>query len=170
MAGQRRGERRDDPRGGRGGLGARLRLTPLFLCTSIFFFSCEGGSPFEPGTVPPADDPNPGTLGGGGNAAQRILGTWMAELITFLADNDFITSRTTWEFRNDGSCRQVVSTRQFSEGVTYLDVTDCSYTLRQGLIEVTEAGAMAPVVYTIAFPIADLNSLVLSDIVYHRVP
>ncbi len=94
----------------------------------------------------------------------------MAELITFLADNDFITSRTTWEFRNDGSCRQVVSTRQFSEGVTYLDVTDCSYTLRQGLIEVTEAGAMAPVVYTIAFPIADLNSLVLSDIVYHRVP
>lgn len=149
------------------GLGS---LGPVLLALSLTLAACESGSPFTPDYLP---DPggNTGTSGGGGssNAAILIVGTWETTVITPLAMGDYLTTKTTWTFRDTGACLQTIESRVFSEGVTNTTSTACTYTLGQGVVLVLYTGAALQTSYPFSFPLNDPDHLILSGITYDRV-
>lgn len=139
----------------------------VLLGLTLLLGGCEAGSPTTGHPVGP-DDGTTGTSGGG-NAATLILGTWEATVILSLSDNDFLTTRTTLVFRADAGCRQLVESRQFSEGVTRTTIRDCTYRLNQGVVIVLYDGALQELTYPFSFPLNNRNVLVLSGLEYGRV-
>ena len=142
----------------------------LFALT-LTLGACEAGSPFAPTYLPTPGDgtTGTGTGGGGGTAGVLIVGTWQVTVLTTLPANDFITTKTTWTFKANLACQQIVESLQFSEGVTHISTQGCTYTLGQGVLLVTFAGAALPVGYPFSFPLNNPDQLILSDLTYERV-
>jgi len=141
----------------------------VLLALSLTLSACTSGEPFTPDYLP---DPggNTGTSGGGGgNAEELIVGTWEATIITTLPMNDFITTKTTWEFLANGVCGQTISSLQFSEGITHTTNTACTYSLGQNVLLVLYVGATLETSYPISFPLNAPDKLVISGITYDRV-
>jgi hypothetical protein len=141
----------------------------VLLALSLTLSACTSGEPFTPDYLP---DPggNTGTSGGGGgNAAELIVGSWEATIITTLPANDFITTKTTWDFLANGNCLQTIVSLQFSEGITHTTSTACTYSLGQGVLLVLYVGATLPTSYPISFPLNEPDQLVISGITYDRV-
>ncbi len=141
----------------------------VLLALTLTLGACEAGTSFTPEYLPAPGGGNPGTSGGGGNAAVLIVGTWEATIITQLPMNDFITSETTWIFRADATCRQTIQTLQFSEGIVRTESNGCTYTLAQGVVLVLYDTATMEIGYPFSFPINNRDVLVLSGIPYDRI-
>jgi len=141
----------------------------VLLALSLVLAACTSGEPFTPDYLP---DPggNTGTSGGGsGTAAQRIVGSWEATVITSLPANDFITTKTTWDFLANGNCLQTIVTLQFSEGVPHTTSTACTYSLGQNVLLVLYVGAVLQTSYPIEFPVNEPDQIIISGITYDRI-
>jgi len=58
-----------------------------------------------------------GTGTGGGSASSALLGRWTRVLLVIADNGDAHESRTTWEFRQDGSAIRTVTAWNLSQGV-----------------------------------------------------
>ena len=58
-----------------------------------------------------------GTGAGGGTAASPLLGRWTRVILVIADNGDAHESRTTWEFRQDGSAIRTVTAWNLSQGV-----------------------------------------------------
>ena len=166
MADQRRSERtRHDRRRARGVGGVGMVL----LVLSLTLAACTSGEPFTPDYLPDPGGSTGTSGGGGGNAAELIVGSWEATIITTLPANDFITTKTTWDFLANGNCLQTIQSLQFSEGITHTSSTACTYSLGQSVLLVLYVGAVLQTSYPISFPLNEPNKLVISGITYDRI-
>ena len=167
MADQRRSQCTRHGRRRARGLGG---LGPVLLALSLTLAACETGTPSRRTTCPiPVATPAPPGEAASSNAAILIVGTWETTVITPLAMGDYLTTKTTWIFRDTGACLQTIESTVFSEGVTNTTSTACTYTLGQGVVLVLYTGAALQTSYPFSFPLNDPDHLILSGITYDRV-
>lgn len=132
----------------------------VLLGLSLVATGCGGGGFGEEAT---------GTSGGGPSNSP-VVGTWRAELLIPVGSDDYVQETTTWAFGSDDSCRRVIVSLQYSEGVAYTTLRTCTYRLNQGVVIVLYDDAMTEVPYPFSKPLNDPDVLVLSGITYGRIP
>lgn len=102
------------------------RLTrPLALVAALTSFALAGCAGIE--TIPGPDSTLVGTGGtggtggvigtGGGSQSSALLGQWTRVVYVQTPDGDIHQSRTTWEFRADGSAIRAVTAWNWTEGL-----------------------------------------------------
>ena len=86
-------------------------------CAGVEVISGAGGAPGGSNGGSMVGTGGGSGTGGGGSASSAVLGRW-TRVILLVADNgDAHESRTTWEFRQDGSAIRTVTAWNLSQGV-----------------------------------------------------
>lgn len=112
-----------------------------------------------------------GTGGGGtsmgGSAAEALVGAW-ENVVAIEMSGDFQTVRTRWDFRDSGGCRQTVSTFSVLDGMTFVTVRDCIFTINNGNVVISFTDAMASVSFSLSFPQFTRDRILLGGIPFDR--
>lgn len=114
------------------------RLGVLSLAAALGA-ACAGVEVMAP---PPAGSGRTGTgvVGGGGGATSAqvlLIGVWTRAIYVVGADGDLHESRTTWEFRGDGSAVRTVRAWNLSEGIYDVVVAVAQWRAANGFLTVT---------------------------------
>jgi hypothetical protein len=89
-----------------------------------------------------------GTGTGGGSASSALLGRWTRVLLVIADNGDAHESRTTWEFRQDGSAIRTVTAWNLSQGVFDTLTSVAQWTASGSQLTITY---IAPITGTVAF-------------------
>ena len=158
------------------------RLVVAGLALSIAACTAQARDPV--GITPPND---PGTTSGGGggggtgsgggtggggtsmggSAAEALVGAW-ENVVAIEMSGDFQTVRTRWDFRDSGGCRQTVSTFSVLDGMTFVTVRDCIFTINNGNVVISFTGTMASVSFSLSFPQFTRDRILLGGIPFDR--
>lgn len=138
------------------------------LC--ILTSGCDGGAPFDPGTVPSAGT-NPATSGGGGTsgpAAAFLIGTWENVWVENLpTDLQRITTR--WRFLSGGSCSREVATFSLVADQTLVTRRACTFRTDGRMVYVRYHDALAEVGFDCSSVNFDPRRLLLGGIEFVRI-
>ena len=161
MAGQRRGERsRHDTR-------RRPRPRGLGLALSLWLILAAGCSsePQGPGTfIPGGNNGGGGSTNGGG--AEALVGRWQ-NVSVIEVPGDLQTWTTTWQFEDDGTCRQTSESESLAEGFPRTTERTCAYVTSSDRITITYVGG-GSVTYDFSFADFSPDRLVLDGFEYER--
>ena len=89
-----------------------------------------------------------GTGAGGGSASSALLGQWTRVILVIADNGEAHESRTTWEFRQDGSAIRTVTAWNLSQGVFDTITSVAQWSTSGSQLTITY---IAPITGTVAF-------------------
>lgn len=166
MVEQRRSQRNHHRLGGNrraAGVATMAGLILVLGCSAQSRDPVGVGGPGEPGGIPSG----PGGPNGGG-VPSMLVGEWRNRLIIEMV-GDFQTVTTTWRFRADRSCQQVVESFSALEGFSRTTTRDCSFVVGNFFLDVTFTDRPGSTRFDFSFTDFGATRLVLAGVEFGRV-